>query len=82
MCSTIDTEGEEVLRKGRASFQGSVFSHGVKIAKESQGRGRSPRCPKIPARLREDGGGFAAQVSRFGETTLPVFIPEQIVPYK
>jgi hypothetical protein len=38
--------------------------------------------PQDSAAFREDGGGYAAHVGRFGETTLPFFIPEQIVPYK
>jgi hypothetical protein len=38
--------------------------------------------PQDSAAFRVDGGDYAAQVRRFGETTLPVFIPEKIVPYK
>jgi len=34
--------------------------------------------PQDSGALREDGSGYAAQVGRFGETTLPVFIPEKM----
>ena len=44
--------------------------------------GQIAEMPQDSAAFREDGCGYAAQVGRFGKTTLPLFIPEQIVPYK
>ena len=45
-------------------------------------QGQMAEMPQDSGAFSVDGGGYAAQVGRFGETTLPVFIPEQIVPYK
>ena len=40
--------------------------------------GQIAEMPQDSAAFREDGCGYAAQVGRFGKTTLPLFIPEKM----
>ena len=67
------------LRGSRQSFQWAVFSRAA--ARFGQDIGNTSGLFLILrgfAPLREiHGGGLAAQVGRFGETTLPVFIRRQ-----
>jgi len=74
-----DREGRGSFKKRQSKFSGFSIQSGVEnqkwAAKVGADRRDALRFRRV-ARRRE--GGFAAQVGRFSETTLPVFGPEKM----